>query len=73
MSESAARPAYATIASWCALTGMGTTATYEALARGDLEGRKIGRRTLINTEHGLRWIASLPAWSSSGPVARRRR
>ncbi len=73
MIEATTRPAYVTIASWCEMTGMGMTATYEALSRGDLHGRKVGRRTLINAELGLSWIASLPAWSPSGPVARRRR
>lgn len=55
-----ATPAYATIAAWCALSAMGRSSTYEALARGDLRAKKLGARTLIDVPHGLAWLDSLP-------------
>lgn len=56
-----AHPARATITDWCALSGMGRSATYEALGRGDLRAVKLGARTLIDVAHGLAWLDSLPA------------
>jgi hypothetical protein len=40
---------------------MGRSSTYEALGRGDLKAIKLGVRTLIDVEHGLAWLASMPA------------
>lgn len=54
-------PVRATIADWCALSGMGRSATYEALGRGDLRAVKLGTRTLIDVAHGLAWLNGLPA------------
>ena len=56
-------PARATISTWCALSGMGRSTTYEALGRGDLQAIKLGTRTLIDVAHGLAWLATLPAAS----------
>lgn len=53
-------PAYATVPDWCALSGMSRSGTYEALGRGDLRAIKMGARTLIDVQHGLAWLASLP-------------
>lgn len=53
-------PARATIASWCSLSGMSRSATYEALAAGRLRAVKLGSRTLIDVPHGLAWLDSLP-------------
>lgn len=53
-------PAYATVPDWCALSGMSRSGTYEALGRGDLRAIKLGARTLIDVQHGLGWLASLP-------------
>jgi len=55
--------AYATILAWCRLSGMGRSASYEALGRGDLRAIKLGTRTLIDVPHGLAWLATLPAAS----------
>jgi hypothetical protein len=55
-----ARPAYCTIPDWCAMTGMSPKGTYRAIGAGHLEAVKIGPRTHINVEAGLRWLASLP-------------
>jgi len=51
---------FCTIDHWPTLTGTGRRATYEALARSDLRGVKVGTRTLIDCEAGLEWINSLP-------------
>jgi hypothetical protein len=56
----ASPPIRASITRWCDLTGMGRSATYEALGRGDLRAVKVGTRTLIDVPHGLRWLESLP-------------
>lgn len=58
-----ANSAYATIAAWCRLSGMGRSASYEALGRGDLRAIKLGSRTLIDVPHGLAWLATLPSAS----------
>jgi hypothetical protein len=39
---------------------MRRTATYEAIGRGDLRAVKLNGRTLIDVEHGLAYLASLP-------------
>ena len=56
-------PAYATMADWLTLSGMSRSGTYEALGRGDLRAIKLGARTLIDVQHGLAWLASLPTAS----------
>jgi hypothetical protein len=40
---------------------MSRSSTYEALGRADLKAIKLGVRTLIDVEHGLAWLASMPA------------
>jgi hypothetical protein len=52
--------AYATIPDWCQLSGMRPASTYDALSRGDLRAKKIGKRVLIDVQHGLAWIHGLP-------------
>ena len=58
--DTQALPAFATIPRWCTLSGMGRSATYEALGRGDLRAVKLGSRTLIEVAPGLAWLAGLP-------------
>ena len=53
-------PAFASVADWCRLSGMGRTAIYHALSRGDLRARKVGSKTLIDVQHGMAWLHSLP-------------
>ena len=55
------RPKYATISVWCQISGISRTATYAALGRGDLKAIKFGKRTLIDVEPGLLWLATMPA------------
>jgi len=54
-------PKYATISDWQRISGMRRTSTYEALGQGNLRSIKLGTRVLIDVEHGLAWLASLPA------------
>ena len=54
-------PKYSTITNWCEISGMGRTVSYEAIGRGDLRAIKVGRRTLIDVDHGLAWLKSLPS------------
>jgi hypothetical protein len=54
------RPAYAKIATFCVLTGLGRRVVYDALAAGNLRAVKRGKTTLVDVEAGLRWVASLP-------------
>ena len=58
--EIAALPLYEPIADWCRRSGMGTTATYAAIGRGDLRAIKLGKRTLIAVLSGAAWLASRP-------------
>ena len=53
-------PYYSTLRRWCDLTGMSMSGTYRALAAGHLIAIKCGGRTLIDTRHGLAWLASQP-------------
>lgn len=57
-------PEFTTIDGWCALTGMRRTATYEAIQRGDLIARKVGRRALVDVPAGLAWLHSCPLVSA---------
>lgn len=52
--------AYACIADWACISGMGRSATYEAIGAGYLVARKLGSSTLIDVQHGLAWLNSLP-------------
>lgn len=53
-------PQFATVADWTALTGMSRSITYDLLSKGHLQGKKVGRRTLIDVQHGLRFIRKQP-------------
>ena len=64
----ASGPALAySIDDFCALSGLGRSYVYEAIARGDLEARKAGRRTLILRMDGQRYLESLPSTSPVPP------
>ena len=60
VTASTGTPARATIANWCTLSGMGRSATYQALAAGHLRAVKLGARVLVDVPHGLAWLDSLP-------------
>ncbi|WGF90083.1 helix-turn-helix domain-containing protein [Marinivivus vitaminiproducens] len=49
------RPAYS-VSDFCASFGLGRSKVYEEIAAGRLHSFKIGRRTLIAGDEGLRWL-----------------
>lgn len=53
-------PRYEPIPTWGVRSGMSRDAIYRALGRGDLIAIKLGKRTLIDVQAGLAWLASLP-------------
>ncbi len=55
-------PAFMRIKAWCQLSGMSAAGTYRALNSGSLKAIRMGNRTLIDCEHGLAFLRSLPAW-----------
>jgi hypothetical protein len=63
-------PAFATIDSWCAISGLGRRVTYDELGRGNLKAIKVGARTLIDVPHGLAWLRSRPAAVIRAPKQR---
>lgn len=48
------------ISVWCQMTGMSRRVTYQWLAEGKLRAFKAGARTVLDIEHGLSVIRSLP-------------
>ncbi len=64
-------PVRATIAAWCALSGMSRSRTYEALGTGHLHAVKLGTRVLIDVAQGLAWLNSLPP-AAIGPYGANR-
>lgn len=64
-------PRYESIADWRRRSGMSITSIYAALGDGDLKAIKLGRKTVIDVEAGLAWLASRPRWAPSMPVAQR--
>jgi len=53
-------PAFATLERWIELSGVSRSTTYELLGSGDLIARKLGKRVLIDVQHGLKFLNSLP-------------
>jgi hypothetical protein len=64
---------YASIADWRTISGMGRTSTYEAIGRGELRAIKLNNRTLVDVEHGLTWLATMPPAEISTGRSRRSR
>ena len=42
-------------------TDTGMTKTWEAIKKGDLKARKLGRKRLILREDAMEWLKGLPA------------
>ena len=61
-------PKYAPIPSWCGISGMSRTGTYNALGRGDLKAIKVGSRTLVDVEAGLAWLRAQPPAQVRAPI-----
>lgn len=68
--ESRVEPKFGTVDTWCRLSGMSRRITYDKLGLGYLKARKVGSRTLIDIEHGLAWLRSLPPAQFASPRRR---
>ena len=55
-----ATPKFAPEPKWREISGLGRSKNYELFAAGILRGVKVGRRLLIDVEHGLEYLRSLP-------------
>jgi hypothetical protein len=64
---SALEPKFGPIETWTTVSGMSRRVTYEKLGTGDLKALKLGARTLIDIEHGLTYMRSLPRARIRGP------
>ncbi len=51
---------FATIATWCAISGLSRSVTYELMASGNIATIKVGARTLVHVPPSLAWMRSLP-------------
>lgn len=60
---------YESVLAWSGRSGMRTGAIYARLASGELRAIKVGRRTLIDVQHGLAWLDA-NRWKPSGPAAK---
>ncbi len=65
--ESTIRPAFATPRVYATISGMSLRAVYEELAKGNLRAVKRGASTLIDVDHGLAYMRSLPAATYRAP------
>lgn len=64
-------PAFATIETWCTISGLSRRVTYELLGIGDLRAVKRGKSILIDVAHGLAYLRSLPPARIRPPASRR--
>ena len=55
-------PRYASVTDFGQMVGLSRDYIYLLLRRGDLIGVKPGKRTLVDVQQGLAWIASQPAY-----------
>jgi hypothetical protein len=69
----ATTPKFAPIAGWQQISGMSRRTTYEEIGRGNLRAVKRGASTLIDVEHGLGWLRSLPPAKIRAPRERSKR
>jgi hypothetical protein len=58
-------PHYATMPEWVRLSGVSRSRTYTALERGEVRGKKLGKRLLVDVASGLKWLDSLPPFEPS--------
>jgi hypothetical protein len=58
---SPSRPPFATIETWCAISGLSRRVVYELLGTGELRAVKRGKSILVDVEAGLRYLHNLPA------------
>lgn len=60
------QPLLVSITESCRLLGVGRTKLYELIASGELQLRKIGRKSLIAMSDLQRWAERLPAIDTNG-------
>ena len=53
-------PRYCSIADWARLSGVSQSVTYELLGDGKIKAVKLGNKTLIDVDSGLKYLSSLP-------------
>ncbi len=61
-------PKYAPIPKACDIIGLGRSTIYRLAGEGTLRLVKAGGRTLVDMEHALAWMATLPMASISAPA-----
>jgi hypothetical protein len=72
MQEEYPSPKYAQITpDWEIISGMSRRTTYEKLGTGELRAIKIGAKTLVDVEHGLKWLHSRPPAIIRAPAPRK--
>lgn len=64
-------PAFALIERWCEISGMSRRVTYEELGKGHLRAVKRGASTLVDVQHGIAWLRSLPLAKIRPPSPRK--
>lgn len=64
-------PKYAPIGAWEIISGMSRRVTYEKLGTGELRAVKAGTRTLVDVDHGLAYMRSLPRAQIRAPRPRK--
>lgn len=60
-------PAYAPIEEWGRISGLSRRVTYDLLGTGELRAIKRSRSTLVDVQHGLAYLRSLPAAKIRAP------
>ena len=60
------------VATFCRRNGIGRTTVYRAAREGKLKMRKMFGKTVVTVEDEAAFLRSLPEWTSSAPVRRRR-
>ena len=55
-------PRTASVRRICELYGLGRSKIYKLLADGEIAARKVGRRTLIDTQSVENWISNQPTY-----------
>ena len=62
---------YVSIRTWCRITGLGKSTTYEMLADRRIRAIKVGNKTLIDFPHGMAHLDGLPELNLTTGLKRR--
>lgn len=66
--ETPGQPTFWGIDEFASVHAISTRQVYVLLQSGALEGRRIGRRTVVTEESAARWRADLPRFESGVPL-----